>query len=289
MAGIGRSDYVFGVGDVISVNIDESPELSGTFAIGKDGKLLMPYVGMVKAAGLNGMELDDSIAILLKKRGLLIDPIVSIGIVQYGSRTVQVLGAVQKPDRYSLEGPTKLLDVISRAGGLASNAGRTITISRQTKGSNPQEQVTTVDLSRLAHGEAPQENIEIQGGEVIHVPIAPIVYVLGAVNRPGGFQFNGPDAGITVLQAIALAEGLKSIAATKRCLLVRAGTDGQEHKWIPVDVASILARKGEDLSMQANDILYVPDSGSKKTLEALGRIAEGGAIGAVTYGMWAAQ
>jgi polysaccharide export outer membrane protein len=283
--GVTVADYTFGPGDILSVSIDESPELSGSFEVGNDGYIALPYVGQIKAAGLNGLQLTQSVAANLKKTELLVDPIVNVGVEEYHSRAVQVLGAVAKPAEYPLQRPTRLLELISRAGGLAPNAGNIVTISRQGDSFSSNGSILTIDLSKLVRGQDPVANVEVRGGDVVSVSIAPIIYVLGAVNRPGGFAFTDPGSGITALQAIALAEGLKSIAAPKRCLLVRTSPDGKERQRVPIDVGSILSKKSIDPFLQPNDILYVPDSGPKKTLEAMGRIAEGGAIGAATYGI----
>jgi len=283
--GVTVADYTFGPGDIVSVVIDESPELSGSFEVSNDGYVALPYVGQIKAAGLNGVELTQSVAASLTKKELLLDPIVNVGIEEYHSRTVQVLGAVARPAEYPLQRPTRLLDLLSRAGGLAPNAGNIVTISRQGAVPSSNGPIVTIDLSKLVHGQDPVGNVEVQAGDVVSVSIAPIIYVLGAVNRPGGFAFSDPASGITALQAIALAEGLKSFAAPKRCLLVRTLPDGNERQRIPIDVASILSKKSTDPFLQPNDILYIPDSGTKKTLAVMGRIAEGGAIGAATYGI----
>lgn len=283
--GVTVADYTFGPGDIVSIVIDESPELGGSFQVSNDGYIALPFVGQIKAAGLNGVQLTESVAANLKKSDLLVDPIVNVGVEEYHSRTVQVLGAVARPEEYPLQRPTRLLDLLSRAGGLAPNAGNIVTIFRQGNGPLRNDSIMTIDLSKLIRGQDPVGNVDVQGGDVVSVSIAPIIYVLGAVNRPGGFAFSDPSSGITALQAIALAEGLKSIAAPKRCLLVRISPDGKEHQRIRIDVASILSKKSTDPFLQPNDILYVPDSGPKKTLDAMGRIAEGGAIGAATYGI----
>jgi len=283
--GVTVSDYTFGPGDIVTISIDEAPEFSGAFEVSNDGYIALPYVGQIRAAGLNGLELTQSVVANLTKKELLVDPIVNVGIGEYHSRTVQVLGAVTRPTEYPLQRPTRLLDVLSRAGGLAPNAGNMVTIARQGDVPSSTSSVVTIDLSKLVRGEDPVGNVEVLGGDVVSVSIAPIIYVLGAVNRPGGFAFSDPGSGITALQAIALAEGLKSVAAPKRCLLVRTSPDGKGSERVPINVASILSKKSADPFLQPNDILYVPDSGPKKTLEAMGRIAEGGAIGAATYGI----
>jgi len=283
--GITVADYVFGPGDVISISITDSPEMSGAFQVSNDGIVALPYIGQLKVAGLNGIQVTKALTEALKKSDILTDPIVNVAVEEYHSRTVQVLGAVAKPGEYPLQRPTRVLDVIAHAGGLSPNAGNTITISHQGTGVPVDLATRSIDISKLARGQDRTGNIEIQPGDVVNVSAAPIIYVIGAVNRPGGFAITDTASGVTTLQAVALAEGIKPIAAPKRALLIRASVDGKPRERFPVDIASILSNKSEDEVLQPNDILYIPDSGTKKTLDAMQRIAEGGAIGAATYGI----
>jgi polysaccharide biosynthesis/export protein len=194
------------------------------------------------------------------------------------------LGAVAKPAVYPLQRPSSLLDVISLAGGLAPNAGNIVTVSRKKKGQEAQP-VLSVDLAKVVRGLEPNGDVAIQGGDVINVSTAPIVYVIGAVNKPGGFVMTDPGSGVSVLQAVALAEGLQSIAAPNRSMVLRRSQDGKTKQEFPIDISSVLHQKGTDQLLQPNDVLFVPESGSKKTLHAMGRAAEQGVVGVATYGL----
>jgi polysaccharide biosynthesis/export protein len=284
-AGVSVADYVFGSGDVLEISVTDLPETSGTFQVSELGYIALPLVGEVKAGGVNGMQLTKVISDRLKSAELLVEPIVNVAIDEYHSRTALVLGAVAHPAVYPLQRPTTLLDLISLAGGLASNAGNTVTVARKDGTTGTNQLLVTVDLAKLVRGTDPLGNIEIHAGDVVNVSTAPVIYVVGAVNKPGGFVMADPSSGVTVIQAVALAEGLQSIAAPKQGLLIRRPQDGKPRQEIPVDVATILKQKGIDQSLQPNDILFIPESGSKKTLHAMGRVAEAGIVGVAEYGL----
>jgi polysaccharide export outer membrane protein len=273
--GVSVADYVFGSGDVVEISVVDLPEVSGTFQVSDTGYIALPLLGQVKAEGLNGMQLTQLVSDTLKSDDLLVEPIVIIAIDEYHSRTVLVLGAVVRPDVYPLRRPTTLLDIISLAGGLAPNAGNTVTIARKEETTEANGPIVTVDLAKLVRGSDPLGNIEVHAGDVVNVSTAPVIYVVGAVNKQGGFVMGDPGSGVTVIQAIALAEGLQSIAAPKQGVLIRRSQEGKPRQEIPVDIAGILQQKGVDQLLQPNDILFVPESGSKKTLHAMARVAEG--------------
>jgi polysaccharide export outer membrane protein len=279
--GVSVADYVFGSGDVVEISVFDLPEVSGTFQVSDAGYIALPLLGQVKAEGLNGAQLTKLVSDRLKSDELLVEPIVIIAIDEYHSRTVLVLGAVVRPDVYPLKRPTTLLDVISLAGGLAPNAGNTVTVAHKEGTTEANRPIITVDLAKLVRGSEPLGNIEVYADDVVNVSIAPVIYVIGAVNRPGGFVMADPSSGVTVIQAVALAEGLQPIAAPKQGLLLRKSQDGKVQQEIPIDIASILGRKGADQPLEPNDTLFIPESGSKKTVNAIGRLASG----VVIYGL----
>jgi polysaccharide export outer membrane protein len=164
---------------------------------------------------------------------------------------------------------------LSQAQGLNDDASSIAVISRGETGllaANSVPSVQTVDLKKLLETGSPAYNVDIYPGDRVTVPRAGIVYVTGAVTKPGGFPIRSTGDGTTVLQAVALAEGLKSTAVLKRTTIIRldpAAPDG--HKQLPIDLKEIMAGKAKDPVLQASDILFIPDSQSKK---AFGRGVE---------------
>jgi polysaccharide export outer membrane protein len=290
-------DYIIGPGDVLTIAVANSPELSGRFRVSEAGYLALPGLAApVKAEGCTDRELSTRIAEALQAAELMRDPLVHVFVEEYRSRTVTVVGAVAKPSVYPLQKPTTLLEVLSLAGGLSPNAGTTAVLVRKDQPARTggpsnfdrplpgSDSTLTIDLAKLMLGKDPSLNVEVRAGDVVSVATAPFIYVVGAVIKPGGFVLQDSDSGITVLQALAMAQGLKPIAAGSRSLIVRrSGSNRQE---IPINVSSLMAGKLGDQPLEPNDILFIPESGTKKALNKTGEIAVQMASGLAMYGIY---
>ncbi len=275
-------DYPIGVGDVLSIGVVDAPEVSGRYRVADTGYIVIPGLPQpIKAQGLTAVELARSIGDAFKAAELLREPRVGVFVEGYHSRTISVLGAVNRPSVYPLEKPTTLLEALSLAGGLAPTAGPTAIIVHRgappgTEGlsgaelaRSSAEWTQTVELSMLMEGRDPSHNFELSPGDVVNVSAAPVVYVMGAVIRPGGFVLPDSKSGVTVLKALAMAEGLKPISGAKRSVIVRRSGSGEGRQEIAIDVAKLMARKLPDQPLEPNDILFIPESYSKKTIHTL--------------------
>ena len=175
------------------------------------------------------------------------------------------------------------------AGGPLPNAGGTITVIRGKAAAEATGtevgSVQIIDMNRAAKGESLVTQVEVKNGDVVSVSASQIVYVVGAVKKPGGYVMNNPTEGVSVVQAVALAEGMYSTAATHRGLIVRQSTSDHGRQEIPVDIALMMTGKSTDVLLAPNDILFIPESGSKKTLKAMGEFAVTAATGILTYGL----
>ncbi len=134
----------------------------------------------------------------------------------------------------------------------------------------------TINLNELLETGDLRNNIPLQGGDVVTVPHAGIVYVLGAVNRPGGFVISNDRTEFTTLKVLSLAGGLTKIAKLGRAVIIRKDDQGKQTE-TEVDLKKVLNRESEDLQLHASDILYVPDDRTKEVL--LGAVALGVAVG----------
>jgi polysaccharide export outer membrane protein len=285
----GRDEYKIGANDVLSVSVGDAPEFSGKYRVSDAGIIEVTGVSApIHAEGQTAIELSHAIRQALIDAKQLRDPKVSVYIEEYRGRTITVLGSVSKPAVYPLQKRTTVLEALSMAGGALANAGSTVTIMRgpasaeatgTTEGS-----VKIVDLSRLVRGEDPSANVEVRNGDVISLSSGQLVYVVGAVTKPGGFVMTNPSEGISVIQAIALAEGFKQIASTHHALVIRHSTTAARQE-IPVDVAEMMSGKGADMLLAPNDILYIPTSGAKKTLKVMGEVAMSAVNGLAIYGL----
>jgi polysaccharide export outer membrane protein len=220
------------------------------------------------------MTAEDAQAAIEKKykdAEVLKSPQVLVFIVEYASQGVSVLGEVLKPGVYPLLTSRRLLDLISQAGGLTPAAGRMVTITHRDHPLEPR----TIALSRDPRQNT-TTNTDIIPGDTIVVARAGVVYVVGAVGKPGGFTMDANE-GLTLLQVIALAEGPKADAAMDKSRLIRQTPTGRYE--IPVSLHKILASKNADIALQSDDILFVPSSALKsatrRTVEAIVQTASG--------------
>ena len=224
-----------------------------------------------------GLTPEQAQAIITKKLvagGFFTDPQVSVFAKEYATQGVSVLGEVQKPNVYPLLGSRRLFDVLSVAGGTTPKAGQVITITHRD---HPRE-LRTVLLSNDPAKSA-EANVEVFPGDTIVVSKAGIVYVVGDVHKPSGVVMeNGTQ--MTVLQAIAMAEGTNPTAALNAARLIRKTPTGPQE--MPLELRKILAAKSPDIHLQAEDIIFVPNSAvkgaGKRGLEAIIQAATGLAI-----------
>jgi polysaccharide biosynthesis/export protein len=306
-------DLVLGPGDVLQIQVADEPDLNGKYLVSDSGDLAIPMVSKpIHAGGLTTTQVSQSIAKQLKAAEILQQPVVSVFVDEYHSHTVTVVGAVVRPGLYPVETHTTVLQAISEAGGLLPNAGNMVTVAKagsaaattlQAEAARPQSggasirnaslqtpsasdrDVVHLDFANLVSGKDPSVNIQVKAGDVVSVGTAPVIYIVGAVTRPGAFAVQSDDSKITVLQAIALVQGTTSVASAGHAVIVRNSGDSKDRKEIPVNLDKLKTGKQPDQYLQANDILFVPESGMKKGLHALGDAAAHAASEVAGYGM----
>jgi polysaccharide export outer membrane protein len=283
------ADYAIGAGDVLTVTIGDAPEFGGRFRVADSGVISIPGVSTpVKAEGQNPIELANSIREALIDAKQLRDPHVTVFVDEFHGRTVSVLGAVGKPAVYPLQKKTSVLEALSLAGGALPNSGNTVTIVRGPASAEATNtsvgSVQTFKMSDLTSGKDLSVNIEVKSGDVVSVSAAQVVYVVGAVVKPGGYTIQDSSSGVSVVQAIALAEGFKYVAS-RRGLIVRQSTDDHARVEIPVDIGQMMAGKQTDAILAPNDILYIPVSGSRSTAKVMGDVAMAAVNGIAIYGV----
>jgi polysaccharide export outer membrane protein len=264
--------YALGPNDVLSIQVLEAEEINGReVRIDNSGFINLPMVGRLQAAGLTLRELEEAVSARLSK--FIREPQVAISVSDFRSQPVSILGAVNNPGVHQLQGPQTLLEVVSLAGGLRQDAAYRASITRRAEqgpiplaGAGLDESgrffVAEADLASAMEGQNPAANILVRGNDVISVPRAPLIYIMGEVKKPGGFVLDGRES-ITVLGALARAEGLAPSAAPAKAMIVR-GTGTANRTEIPVDLKGILKAEDADVHMKADDLLFVPASGSKR-------------------------
>lgn len=277
-----------GPDDLIAVSVYDSPELSRTVRVGADGRIRLPMLQRkIEANGLLPSELETAIGGALREEQLLVDPVITVTVAEYRSRPISVAGAVRKPLTFQAFGGVTLLDALTRAEGLSSDAGAEILVSRPQKAENGAAATLTqrIPVQALMDTADPALNLKLYGGEEIRVPEAGRVYVVGNVKRPGVFPVKDA-AETTVLKLLAQAEGLIPFAS-KQAYIYRREAGRSSKNEIPIELGRIIARKAPDVTLQAGDILYIPDNKSQRmTIGALEKIAGFGAATASGVLIW---
>lgn len=263
-----------GPGDVIEFSVYGVPELSTKTRVGPGGLLSLPLLNEVRVDGLTANQAERKIEDMLVKGDYLKSPHVTISVTEFNSQGISVMGEVEHPGIYPLLGKRRLFDVISQAGGMTQKAGRVVTLTHRAT----PDQGITVELSDDP-ARSIASNIAILPGDTIVVSRAGIVYVVGEVQKPGGFTMENSGS-LTVLQAIALAQGATKLARLDKAKLIRKGPSGPQE--ISIDLKAILTAKKPDQQLVAEDIIFLPSSPGKnagrRTLEAIVQSATGLAI-----------
>jgi polysaccharide export outer membrane protein len=289
-----RSDYLIGPEDVLDVEVFSLPELNRTVRVGNDGTIAVALVGPVKAAGLTTEQLAKELESRWGRQ-YLENPQVSVFVKDFHGQPVSVIGAVERPGIYQLTGPRSLIEVLSMAGGLAKRstapAGRSVYVTRKGGFGGPLAvyginlvglDKVEIDLRKLFYSNEDTLNIEIKPLDIISVSKADVVYVTGrGVQKPGGFVLEDRE-NVTVFQILAMAEGLSANAQKRDARIIRREPNGSRVE-IPLNLDKVLRGSSPDPVLQANDILFVPDSTQKAALKRGLEAAIGTVSGALIY------
>jgi len=266
-------------GDLVQVSVFDSPDLSGPVRVDSKGSVELPLGGSIKVSGLTAAEAGLTIAAHLKEAGILLDPHVSVSILEYQSQGVTITGEVRTPGVYPLLGNRTVLDMIAMAGGLNENAGKVASVFHREDPVDIRQVPLNVSVQTPESIET--SNFKLLPGDTISVSRSGVVYVIGDVGRPGGFLVEHNDQ-LSVLQALALAQGANQTAALKSARLMRKDRDGK-HIMIEFSLKEVLDGKASDPLLSDGDVLYVPLSKRKLyTLKGI-EAAIGSASGIATY------
>jgi polysaccharide export outer membrane protein len=285
--------YILGPNDQVIVHALDAEEISDKpYHISAAGDLTFPMIGKVKAAGLTVEELEAALVKALQE--FIREPKVSVSVAEFHSQPVSVIGAVTNPGVLQLQGNKNIIEVLSMAGGVRNDSGSSITITRKREwgvlplsdakvDSTGQFSTAEIKVKDILGARNPEQNILVRPNDVISVARSEVFYVLGAVRKAGGFPMNDHDS-LSVLQAISLAEGLERTAAPQQAKILRVTPGATKRTEVLVNLDQISSGKAEDVPLQQDDILFVPDSRQKRavlrTLEAL--MTMGTTVGAYT-------
>jgi polysaccharide biosynthesis/export protein len=250
---------LIGPGDEMDVSVYGAPDLSEHTRVNGEGDISMPTIGYAHVAGLTSDQAEKVVETRLRQAKVMTDPQVSIFVREYNNSQISVAGEVNHPGSYSALGPHRLFDILQMAGGPTDKAANKVVITHRDE-----DDPTTLPISKDP-AEMAKSNIDLQPGDTVVVPRAGIVYVLGEVNRPGGYVLNS-TGGITVLQVVAAAGGPSRLASVGGTRLLRHTANGYQEEH--VDLKRLLRGKAPDIAVRNDDILFIPSSKFKTLINS---------------------
>lgn len=283
-----RSTYVLGPEDQITIHAVDLPDISDkTLRLGLNGDLKLPMVGRITAAGMTTEQLEAELTKRLKV--YLEQPDVSVSVTEFHSQPVSVIGDVNSPGVHQIEGRKTLIEILSLAGGLRPEAGPSVKITRRIDwGRIPladakddptgKFSVAEVELKPLIEAKTPEKNITILPYDVLSVPHAETVYVIGEVGKVGPLLLNESHS-ISVLEAVSSSGGILRTAAPGDAKILRPVAGNPKWAEVPVDIKKILKGQAKDQTLVAGDILFVPSStGKRAALRAVEAAVQAGTM-----------
>lgn len=296
-------EYRIGPEDLLEITVFEAPELNRTERVSASGEVSLPLLGPVKTTGVTPRQLEIVLQALLR-RTYMKDPHVGVFVKEMESHPVSVFGAVKKPGVFQIRGTKTVVELLSLAQGLAEDAGDTVLVMRssghgrlalpedaaarraallpEAAGASPAateasatpagSETIEIPLKQLLASGETIWNVPVYPGDVIKVARAGVVYVVGEVKKPGGFLLKSNE-NISVLQALALAEGLTRTSAKSRARIIRTEEATGKRSETPIDLEKILAGKAEDPILQPKDIVFIPNSSARSGFYRAGEAA----------------
>jgi len=268
------ADYRVGVGDLLEISVFGFDQFHKTLRIGGAGTIRLPLLEEVAVEGRTVSEIEEMLSRLLKEAELFKDPDVNVKVQEYRSQTVFVLGRVRQPGQYHLTRPSRLIDVLSMAGGVQDeraddraiieryreSAEATNSSAAADPAAKKPVETISVDLEELLENGDLSLNHWVLDGDVVTVPEREIkeFFIIGEVNRPGAFEMD-PDEGLLLSQALARAGGPMKTAKLGKGILARFGKEGEREE-IAINVEKILEGKEEDVPIMPDDVIFIPGS-----------------------------
>ena len=293
-----QGEYRIGSHDLLEINVFEAPDLNRSLRVSAGGEISMPLLGAVQSSGLTARELEGTLEVRLRQ--YMKDPHVGVFVTTVESHPVSVVGAVKKPGVFQIRGTKTVLEMLSMAEGLSDDAGDEVLVMRGAGlhfGSDSSGGVANPDVTASPAAQSPSQkqmpagaaddlsyndtikinlkdllesgdqrfNVAVYPGDIVKVTRGGIIYVIGDVKKPGGFVLK-TDQNMSVLKAIALAEGLNATAAKSRTKIIRTDEKTGQRFEFPIDLGKVLAGKTPDTPLKPADIVFIPNSSGKTML-----------------------
>jgi len=241
---VSANDMQLGPGDMLKISVYGNPDMNVETRVNDVGSISYPLVGDVQVGGLTPNAAERKIAGLLESGGFIRKPHVNLIVTMMQSQQMSVLGQVNKPGRFPVDGKRSLTDILAMAGGLNAEADETVTLIRSQDGKTTKKQINLTDIMRSTDAAV---NPDLQPGDVIYVDRAPRFYIYGEVQRPGSYRL---EENMDILQALSVGGGL-SPRGTDRGVRVKRRDENGEMQIINVK---------QDDRVKVNDVIYVKES-----------------------------
>lgn len=238
------ADVLVGPGDILKVTVFNNPDLAMETRVSEGGTISFPLVGEVAVKGLPPADVEKRVAELLERGGFVRKPQVNVLITSFQSQQISVLGQVNRPGRYPVDGKRTLVDVLAQAGGVNAEGSDLVYVIRTANGKTEKQ---LVNLSAMMRSASMEQNVGLAGGDIVYVERANRFYIYGEVQRPGSYRL---EANMTVVQALSAGGGLTQRGSERGIRVKRRGKDG---KLVEIEV-------GHAAELQPEDVLYVKES-----------------------------
>lgn len=239
-----QADYTLGPGDVIRIQVFQNPDLTVETRVAESGQITYPLIGTLPVGGLAIAAAEKKIAEALQNGGFVQAPQVNIVVLQVRGNQVAVLGQVNRPGRFPLETlDMRLTDLLALAGGISANGDDMVIFNGVRAGLSVRKQI---DVPALLAGDKNQENPVLAGGDIIYVQRAPVFYIYGEAQRPGGYRI---ERGMTLMQALAIGGGPTPRGSEQRLKVYRQNGQ-QKPQVVDLELTDLV---------RPNDVLFVPE------------------------------
>lgn len=237
-------ELLLGPGDELKIAVYNNLDLAVQTRVGEDGMITFPLLGQVNVAGISVAAAEKKIAQALETGGFLVKPQVNIYVSLMQSQQMSVLGQVNHPGRFPVDGHQTIMDMVAMAGGIGNDGGEIISLIRKENGTTTKQ---NLDISEISHNVDSLLSLEVMPGDVIYVDRAPHFFIYGEVQKPGEYRL---EKSMTVVQAISAGSGLTPRGTERGLRIKRRDATGN---------LATVAAKQDDL-LRADDVVYVQES-----------------------------
>jgi len=271
----GQERYRIGYQDRVTVQVFRRPELTQTVDVNPNGTINLfrlpdPVVAVCKTEGELATDIADAY-----RKDYLRNPEVKVIVAEQRSQAFAVIGAVVRPAQYVVNKRIRLLELLSLAGGPSPQAGSRLILARTGSTSTCNDGASNPDSVDVIYADfkikdvlAARDNPEVKPGDIVSVLEEDSVYVYGNVIKQGQVKFKEP---ITLMQAIASAEGLRPAAKKDKVRVLRQKSGSIEKEELLFDLGKISKREANDPFLEPNDIVAVSEDAAKSIFQGIGR------------------